>query len=67
MKKALLLAIGVLAVAGCSDKSDRDKQKTDTLNSQPADKSPQIDQDPTPETGTGGEQQGTQPSQPAAD
>jgi hypothetical protein len=40
-------------------------QKNDTLNSQPVDKNPQVDKDPTPETGTGGDQQGTQQSQPA--
>ena len=60
----LIAAALLLTLAGC-DNSDRDAAKTDTLNSQPADTNPQVDTDPTPQTGTGGEQQGTEPSQPA--
>ncbi len=67
MIKLVLVALAPLFFVGCSDSSDRDMQKTDTLNSQPVDKNPQIDQDPTPDTGTGGDQQGMQPSQPAAE
>jgi outer membrane biogenesis lipoprotein LolB len=59
------LAIAALALAACSDNADRDATKSDTLNSQPVEQNPQIDRDPTPDTGTGGEQQGTEPSQPA--
>ena len=62
LASVLLLAVAVSGLAGCNDSSDRDMQKTDTLNSQHVDKNPQIDRDPTPETGTGGDQQ---PSAPA--
>jgi len=58
-------SVSLLMLGGCNDNSDPDMHKTDTLNSQPVDKNPQVDKDPTPETGTGGDQQGTQPSQPA--
>lgn len=58
-------SVVLLTLVGCNDNSDRTMQKNDTLNSQPVDKNPQVDKDPTPETGTGGDQQGTQPSQPA--
>ncbi len=60
-----LCSVVLLALVGCNDNSDRTMQKNDTLNSQPVDKNPQVDKNPTPETGTGGDQQGTQPSQPA--
>jgi len=66
MKPTMTIFALLLALAGCND-ADRDAQKTDTLNSQPINKNPQIDHDPTPESTTGGDQQGTQPSQPAAD
>jgi hypothetical protein len=41
-------------------------QKNDTLNGQPVDQNPKVEKNMTPQTGTGGDQQGTQPSQPAA-
>jgi hypothetical protein len=41
-------------------------QKNDTLNSQPVDQNPKVEKNMTPQTATGGDQQGTQPSQPAA-
>ncbi|TPM29974.1 hypothetical protein [Mesorhizobium sp. B2-3-4] len=46
--------------------NDPVQSKTDTMNSQPVDQNPEVDKNPTPQTGTGGDQQGTQPSQPAA-
>ncbi|AZO56391.1 MAG: hypothetical protein EOS78_04820 [Mesorhizobium sp.] len=64
--KAVLLAIPILAaLAGCKE-SNTDPVKSKTDNSQPVDKNPQIDRNPTPQTSTGGDQQGTQPTQPAA-
>lgn len=63
---AVLLAVGLLGMVGCNDNSNRDMQKTDTLNRAPVVKDPQVDKNPTPATGTGGDQQGTEPSQPAA-
>lgn len=35
-------------------------------NSEPVDQNPQVDKNPTPQSSTGGDQQGTQPTQPAA-
>jgi hypothetical protein len=55
----------LVTLTACND-SDRDQAKTDTLNSQPVDKNPKIEHDPTPDSGTSGDQQGTEPSQPAA-
>lgn len=58
-KRSLIttLAVLVLAFAGCSEEPDASNQSTD--------QNPQVDQDPTPDTGTGGDQQGTVPAQPA--
>jgi hypothetical protein len=61
----LMAAIGLAALAGCNNNSnaDRDAAKSDTMNSQQTNANPQVDKDPTPDTGTGGPQQGTEPSQ----
>lgn len=66
MTRVLLVALVCLASAGCSDNNNRNMQKNDTLNSQPVDQNPKVEKNMTPQTGTGGDQQGTQPSQPAA-
>jgi hypothetical protein len=39
------------------------ESKTDTMNSQPVDQNPEVDKNPAPQTGTGRDQQGTQPAQ----
>jgi hypothetical protein len=39
------------------------ESKTDTMNSQPVDQNPEVDKNPTPQTGTGRDQRGTQPAQ----
>ncbi|MFA6156142.1 hypothetical protein [Mesorhizobium sp.] len=44
--------------------TDPTKAKTDT-NSEPVDQNPQVDKNPTPQSSTGGDQQGSQPAQPA--
>lgn len=44
--------------------TDPMKAKSDT-NSEPVDQNPQVDKNPTPQSSTGGDQQGTQPAQPA--
>lgn len=46
--------------------SDPVKSKTDNMNVEPVDKNPKIDKNPTPQSSTGGDQQGTQPAQPAS-
>lgn len=46
--------------------SDPVKSKTDNMNAEPVDKNPKVDKNPTPQSTTGGDQQGTQPSQPAS-
>lgn len=51
------LAVLALIAAGCSDSKQADTNGTVS--------NPQTDQDPTPDTGTGGDQQGTAPAQPA--
>ncbi|MBZ9673230.1 hypothetical protein FJW08_08375 [Mesorhizobium sp. B3-2-1] len=67
MRAALSICVvaAFLALAGCNDNADPVKSKTDTMNSQPVDKNPTTDTDPTPQSSTGGDQQGTQPKQPA--
>lgn len=55
---AMLAVLAVVATA-CSDS----EEAADTSSSETIDKNPQVDRDPTPDTGTGGEQQGTVPSQ----
>jgi hypothetical protein len=42
------------------------KSKTDNMNGEPVDPNPEVDKNPTPQSSTGGDQQGTQPAQPAA-
>ena len=54
---ALLFAVGILA--NCSDNSSPDASQD--ANSQPENRAPQVDADPTPDTGTGGESQSTSP------
>jgi hypothetical protein len=55
---ALCLAMAsLLALGSCSD-SGTDRQ---TTGSTETDASPPIDRDPTPDTGTGGDQQGSPP------
>ncbi|MBZ9771623.1 hypothetical protein [Mesorhizobium sp. CO1-1-8] len=66
MRTVLLMSAALLALAGCNDNADPAKSKTDTTNSQPVDKNPTTDTNPTPQTSTGGDQQGTQPAQPAS-
>ena len=43
MIRLLLVALASIAFAGCSDNSDRDIQKNDTLKRQLVDKSPKVD------------------------
>ncbi|MBZ9869387.1 hypothetical protein LB542_00745 [Mesorhizobium sp. BR1-1-9] len=62
--KAVLLMLALICLTGCNN-PDSDKSKADT-NSQPVDKNPTTDTNPTPQTTTGGDQQGTQPTQPAS-
>lgn len=62
MTAATRISIGILAVlalvaAGCSDSNQADTNGVVKIL--------QTDQDPTPDTGTGGDQQGTVPAQPA--
>ncbi|RUU21986.1 hypothetical protein EOD10_06365 [Mesorhizobium sp. M7A.T.Ca.TU.009.01.3.2] len=64
MRAVLLMSAALLALAGCNDNADPAKSKT--TNSQPVDKNPTTDTNPTPQTSTGGDQQGTQPTQPAS-
>jgi hypothetical protein len=54
---ALLLAVG--SFAGCSDNSSPEAQPE--ANSQPENQTPQVDADPTPDTGTGGNSQTKSP------
>ena len=49
-----------------SGSSDPVKSKTDTMNGVPVDQHPKVDKNPTPQSSTGGDQQGTQPAQPAS-
>lgn len=48
-----------------SPAGDPVKSKTDTMNGEPVDQNPKVDKNPTPQSSTGGNQQGTQPAQPA--
>ncbi|MER8633924.1 MAG: hypothetical protein E5Y02_22135 [Mesorhizobium sp.] len=66
MRAALLASLALLFLAGCNNNADPVKSKTDNVNSQPVDKNPTTDTNPTPQTTTGGDQQGTQPAQPAS-
>jgi len=66
MRAALLASLALLFLAGCNNNTDPVKSKTDNVNSQPVDKNPTTDTNPTPQTTTGGHQQGTQPAQPAS-
>ncbi|MER9326860.1 hypothetical protein NKJ26_08865 [Mesorhizobium sp. M0152] len=66
MRAALFALTALISLAGCNNNADPVKSKTDTTNSQPVDKNPTTDTNPTPQTTTGGDQQGTQPSQPAS-
>lgn len=55
----LIIATGasLLGLAGCNNESNVDKTTaTSTVN-----KAPQVDADPTPDTGTGGSQQNATP------
>jgi hypothetical protein len=45
--------------AGCSDNSSPDA--SETTNTLPENRTPEIDADPTPDTGTGGKSQTTSP------
>ncbi|MEI9419677.1 hypothetical protein O7A70_00575 [Mesorhizobium sp. Cs1299R1N1] len=63
---SLCAASALLALAACNNNADPVNSKTDTTNSQPVDKNPATETDPTPQTSTGGDQQGTQPTQPAS-
>lgn len=49
MRYAITLLAAVLALGGC------DAEDPDTAPSSTVDRNPQTDQDPTPQTGTGGE------------
>lgn len=46
--------------------TNRVQSQSDSVNSQPIDHNPKVDKNPTPQFSTGGDQQGAQPSQPAA-
>ena len=48
-----------------SGSSDTLNSKIDTMNAVPVDKNPKVDKNPTPQSSTGGDQQGTQPAQPS--
>jgi PBP1b-binding outer membrane lipoprotein LpoB len=65
MRAALLMLAALASLAGCNN-ADPVKSKTDTTNSEPVDKNPKTDTNTTPQTSTGGDQQGTQPTQPAS-
>jgi hypothetical protein len=59
MYKHLIGAIGLFCFvglsSGCTDNSSPDASQT--TNTLPENRTPQIDADPTPDTGTGGESQ----------
>ncbi|AZO45649.1 hypothetical protein EJ076_33520 [Mesorhizobium sp. M7D.F.Ca.US.005.01.1.1] len=46
--------------------TDPVQTQSDSVNSQPIDQNPKVDKNPTPQSSTGGDQQGVQPSQPTA-
>ena len=54
----ILAAAAALALAGCSD-GGRDNQTTSSVEK--VDRAPQVDTDPTPDTGTGGASQTVSP------
>jgi cytoskeletal protein RodZ len=54
------------ASSGSNASSDRDQSKADDVNGEPVDQNPKVDKNPTPQSSTGGEQQGTQPTQPTS-
>ncbi|MGX5830055.1 hypothetical protein [Mesorhizobium sp. 43Arga] len=54
------------AASGSNPASANPAQSQSDSNSQPIDKNPKVDKNPTPQSSTGGDQQGVQPSQPAA-
>lgn len=45
--------------------TDPVQSKTDRVNAEPVDQNPKVDKNPTPQSSTGGDRQGTQPAQPA--
>jgi hypothetical protein len=59
MYKHVIGAIGLFCAVGlpasCSDNSSPDASQT--TNTLPENRTPQVDTDPTPDTGTGGESQ----------
>ena len=46
--------------------TDPVQSQSESVSGQPIDKNPKVDKNPTPQSSTGGAQQGVQPSQPAA-
>lgn len=54
-----------LSPAAASSNPASAQSQADSLNSQPIDKNPKVDKNPAPQSSTGGDQQGVQPSQPA--
>ncbi|KAA3452309.1 hypothetical protein C7I87_02715 [Mesorhizobium sp. SARCC-RB16n] len=63
---SLCAVAALLGLVACNNNADPVKSKTDTMNSQPVDKNPTTDTNPTAQSSTGGDQQGTQPTQPAS-
>lgn len=57
---------GPASAGPASPSGDLVKSKTDTMNVEPVDQNPKVDRSPTPQSSTGGDQQGLQPAQPAA-
>ncbi|WP_033839103.1 hypothetical protein [Mesorhizobium loti] len=59
---------GTAATAAGDNPGETDpmKAKADEMNGQPVDQNPKVDRNPTPQSSTGGDQQGVQPAQPAA-
>lgn len=66
------VAWGVADIYGEQAKTPATQQNSEAApaatpsNSQPVDQSPKVDKNPTPQSSTGGDQQGTQPAQPAS-
>ncbi|TPK76141.1 hypothetical protein [Mesorhizobium sp. B2-4-17] len=61
MRQAVMAVVAMVLLTACSN-SDPVQSKSDP-NTQPVDQNPKVDKDPTPQTSTGGDQQGTQPAQ----
>ncbi|CCV05661.1 conserved exported hypothetical protein [Mesorhizobium metallidurans STM 2683] len=49
------------ASSSSASSDDSEKSKTDVMNNPPVDQNPKADKNPTPQSSTGGDQQGSQP------